>query len=118
DCGRAVNPMIVEGQAFGGAAQGIGTALYEESEFDENGQPLASTLADYLMPGPTEVPDFQFEHMEIPSPHSEFGVKGIGESGAIAPPAAIANAINDAIGRFGAEVSETPVNPRRLLTAI
>lgn len=118
DCGRAVNPMIVEGQAYGGAAQGIGTALYEESEFDENGQPLTSTLADYLMPGPTELPDFQFAHMETPSPHSEFGVKGIGESGAIAPPAAIANAINDAIGRLGAEVSETPVNPRRLLSAI
>ena len=118
DGGRLVNPMIVDGQIRGGAAQGIGTALYEEMPFDAAGQPLASTLADYLIPGPTEVPDLRIEHMETPSPYTEFGVKGIGEGGAIAPPAAIANAVNDALRPLGAEISESPITPRRLLAAI
>lgn len=118
DGGRLVNPMIVDGQIRGGAAQGIGTALYEEMPFDAAGQPLASTLADYLIPGPTEVPAFRIEHMETPSPYTEFGVKGIGEGGAIAPPAAIANAVNDALKTLGAEVTQSPITPRRLLAAI
>ncbi len=82
------------------------------------GQPLASTLADYLIPGATEVPAFRIEHMETPSPYTEFGVKGIGEGGAIAPPAAIANAVNDALKPLGAEVTQSPITPRRLLAAI
>ena len=86
--------------------------------FDGAGQPLASTLADYLIPGPTEVPDLRIEHMETPSPYTEFGVKGIGEGGAIAPPAAIANAVNDALKTLGAEVTQSPITPRRLLAAI
>jgi len=118
DGGVLVNPMIVDGQVFGGTAQGIGTALYEEMPFDENGQPLASTLADYLLPGPTEVPAIRIEHMETPSPYTEFGVKGIGEGGAIGPPAAILNAINDALRPLGAEVTDCPVTPRRLAGAI
>ena len=118
DCGTRVNPMIVEGQTIGGAAQGIGTALWEEVSFDAQGQPLASTLADYLMPGATEVPNFRIEHMESPSPFTAFGIKGIGEGGAIAPPAAIANAINDALRDTGAEVLETPMTPRRVWEAI
>ena len=118
DGGRLVNPMIVDGQIRGGAAQGIGTALYEEMPFDAAGQPLASTLADYLIPGPTEMPDLRIEHMETPSPYTEFGVKGIGEGGAIAPPAAIANAVNDALKTLGAEVTQSPITPRRLLAAI
>jgi carbon-monoxide dehydrogenase large subunit len=118
DGGTMINPMVVDGQVFGGAAQGIGTALYEEMPFDSVGQPLASTLADYLLPGPTEIPAFRIEHMETPSPNTEFGVKGIGESGAIGPPAAIANAINDALAPIGVEVLETPVTPRRILAAI
>ena len=118
DGGRLVNPMIVDGQVRGGVAQGIGTALYEEMPFDAAGQPLASTLADYLIPGPTEVPDLRIEHMETPSPYTEFGVKGIGEGGAIAPPAAIANAVNDALKTLGAEVTQSPITPRRLLAAI
>lgn len=118
DAGTMINPTVVEGQVYGGAAQGIGTALYEEMPFDREGQPLASTLADYLLPGPTEVPHFRLEHMHTSSPHTEFGVKGIGEGGAIAPPAAIANAINDALKGLGAEVLESPVTPRRLLAAI
>src|SRR5262249_33794712 len=78
DCGTVVNPMVVEGQTLGGAAQGIGTALYEESPFDPNGQPLASTFADYLLPGPTEIPAIRIHHMETPSPYTEFGIKGHG----------------------------------------
>ena len=119
DGGKLVNPMVVDGQICGGVAQGIGTALYEEMPFDASGQPLASTLADYLLPGATEVPALRIEHMEIPSPYTEFGVKGLGEGGAIAPPATITNAINDALRPLGAaEILHSPATPRRILEAI
>ena len=118
DGGVLVNPMIVDGQILGGAAQGIGTALYEEMKYDSRGQPLASTFADYILPGPTEVPDIRISHMETPSPYSRFGQKGIGEGGAIAPPAAITNAINDALKEFGAELLVSPVTPRRIVEAV
>jgi carbon-monoxide dehydrogenase large subunit len=118
DCGTLVNPMVVEGQSLGGIAQGIGTAFYEESPFDANGQPLASTFADYLLPGPTEIPAIRIFHMETPSPYTEFGIKGMGEGGAIAPPAVLFNAVNDALRPLGVEVTETPLTPRRLLEAI
>ena len=118
DGGKLVNPMIVEGQIFGGLAQGIGTAIYEEMPFDAAGQPLASTLADYLLPGPTEVPAPRVEHMETLAPHTEFGVKGIGEGGAIAPPAAVTNAVNDALRSLGAEMLISPITPRRILETI
>ncbi|MGE0612969.1 MAG: xanthine dehydrogenase family protein molybdopterin-binding subunit, partial [Hyphomicrobiales bacterium] len=118
DGGVLVNPMIVDGQIYGGAAQGIGTALYEEMPYDADGQPLASTLSDYLLPGPTEVPSMRLFHMETPAPYTRFGVKGIGEGGAIAPPAAITNAINDALRPLGAELGISPVTPRRVVEAI
>lgn len=118
DCGTIVNPMIVEAQVVGGVAQGLGTALYEEIPYDENGQPLASTFLDYRIPGPTEVPDVRVLHMETPSPHTRFGIKGMGEGGAIAPPAAVVNAINDALRPLGAEINVTPVTPERVLEAI
>lgn len=118
DGGTLVNPLIVDGQIIGGVAQGIGTALYEESPYSEDGQPLASTFVDYIIPGPCEVPDIRIFHMETPSPFTAHGIKGIGEGGAIAPPAAIANAINDALRPLGAEVATTPVTPHRLLAAI
>ena len=119
DCGVLVNPMVVEGQTIGGVAQGIGTALYEEMRYDELAQPLASTLADYVMPGATEVPNIRMDHFETPSPHTEFGAKGMGEGGAIAPPAAIFGAVNDALRRVGAtELARTPVTPRRVLEAL
>ena len=79
---------------------------------------MASTLADYMLPGPTEIPTPRILHMETPSPYTEFGQKGIGEGGAIAPPAAIVNAINDALQDLGVEITESPVSPRRLLAAI
>ncbi len=118
DGGRLVNPLIVDGQVLGGLAQGIGTALYEEMPFDAEGQPLAATLADYLLPGSTDVPDVRIEHMETLSPWTTFGQKGIGESGAIGPPAAIVNAINDALAPLGAEVMDLPASPSRVLAAI
>ena len=118
DGGVLLNPMIVDGQLLGGLAQGIGTALYEEMPFDDQAQPLASTLADYIMPGAGEVPNVKIIHMETPSPHSLFGQKGIGEGGAIAPPAAIVNAINDALAPLGAELTECPASPARVLAAL
>jgi aerobic carbon-monoxide dehydrogenase large subunit len=118
DCGTMVNPMVVAGQCFGGAAQGIGTALFEESPYDDQGQPLASTFADYVMPGPTEIPSFRLEHMITPSPHTEHGIKGMGEGGTIPTPALIGNAINDALRGLGAEINQTPITPRRILAAI
>ncbi|UFZ07160.1 xanthine dehydrogenase family protein molybdopterin-binding subunit [Bradyrhizobium ontarionense] len=118
DGGVLVNPMIVDGQILGGLAQGIGTALYEEMPFDDAAQPLATTLADYLLPGPTEVPEPRLIHMETPSPYTMFGVKGIGEGGAIAPPAAIANAVNDALRPLGAELMQSPLSPRRIVAAV
>ena len=79
---------------------------------------MASTFADYLLPGPTEVPAMRIIHMETPSPYTKFGIKGMGEGGAIAPPAVIFNAVNDALRPLGVEVSETPLTPRRLLAAL
>ena len=118
DCGTIVNPMIVEAQVVGGVAQGLGTALYEEIPYDENGQPLASTFLDYLIPGFAEVPDVKVLHMETPSPHTRFGIKGMGEGGAIAPPAAVLNAVNDALSPLRALVDRTPVTPDSVLAAI
>ena len=118
DCGRMVNPMIVEGQTYGGAAQGVGTALFEESPYDEAGQPLASTLVDYLLPGPAELPRFRIRHTETLSPHTAHGIKGVGEGGAIAPAGAIVNAINDALSPLGALLSDIPASPERVLAAV
>jgi len=118
DGGVLLNPMIVDGQIWGGLAQGIGTALYEEMRYDESGQPLGSTLSDYLLPGPTEVPEARILHMETPSPYTRFGQKGIGEGGAIAPPAALTNAINDALKTFNVELLVSPITPRRIVEAL
>jgi carbon-monoxide dehydrogenase large subunit len=118
DCGTVVNPLIVDGQIVGGIAQGIGTALYEEIPFSESGQPLATTLGDYLLPGAPEIPAIRIGHMSTPTPHTEYGMKGMGEGGAISPPAAIANAVRDALLALGAEVNETPLTPRRVRAAI
>ncbi len=118
DGGVLVNPMIVDGQIVGGVAQGIGTALYEEMPFDSNAQPLASTLADYMLPGATEVPVLRIDHMQTPSPYTTFGQKGLGEGGAIGPPAAIANAVNDALRFLDVRVDSLPITPAKILTAI
>jgi carbon-monoxide dehydrogenase large subunit len=118
DCGTMVNPMLVAGQIRGGVVQGIGTALYEEIPYDDAGQPLAGTLADYLLPGAAEMPAIKIGHLHTPTPHTEYGMKGMGEGGAVAPPAAIANAVRDALSALGAEINETPITPRRVIAAI
>ena len=118
DGGVLVNPLIVDGQIWGGLAQGVGTALYEEMLFDAAGQPLGSTFADYLLPGAPEAPAARIVHMETASPYSQSGAKGVGEGGAIAPPAAIANAINDALRPLGAELRHSPITPRRIVEAV
>lgn len=118
DGGTLINPMVADGQIYGGTAQGIGSALYEETPFDENGQPLASTFADYIVPGANEIPPIRIEHLHTPSPNTRFGQKGIGEGGAVPPPAAIGNAINDALKGLRAEVTATPFSPSRVLEAI
>jgi len=118
DGGTLVNPMIVDGQIHGGTAQGIGTCLYEATPFDKQGQPLASTMIDYILPGATEVPDIRVLHMETPSPYTEFGIKGLGEGGAVGPPAAIVSAINDALRPLNVEVHDLPVTPEMILAAI
>ncbi len=118
DGGTMINPMIVDGQIRGGVAQGIGTALYEETPFDSRGQPLAGTLGEYLLPGSTSVPRLRIEHMETPSPHTESGAKGIGEGGAVGPPAAIVSAVNDALRPLGVELHDLPLTPQRLFAAI
>ena len=96
DCGTMINPMIVDGQILGGIAQGIGTALYEEIPFDEQGQPLATTFGDYMVPCAPEIPMIRIAHAVSPARATEYGVKGLGEGGAIAPPATIGNALADA----------------------
>jgi carbon-monoxide dehydrogenase large subunit len=118
DCGTMVNPMIVEGQIRGGVVQGIGTALYEEIPYDAQGQPLAVTFADYLLPGAAELPAIKIGHMHTPATATEYGMKGMGEGGAVAPPAAIANAVRDALALLGAEVNETPLTPTRVMAAL
>ena len=118
DCGTMINPMIVDGQVQGGIAQGIGTALYEEIPFDETGQPLATTFADYMVPCAPEIPDVRLAHLVTPALATEYGVKGLGEGGAIAPPAVIANAVADAFRDLGATFNATPLTPRRVSEAV
>ena len=118
DAGVMINPMVVDGQVIGGTVQGIGTALFEEMPFNADGQPLATTLSAYHLPVAADLPEIRIEHLETPSPLSRFGQKGIGESGAIGPPAAIANAVNDALRPLGARVAEIPLTPERVLRAL
>ncbi len=118
DCGKVINPLIVEGQVHGGVAQGVGGALYEEMVYDEQGQLLTGSLMDYLIPTAMEVPPLETVHLEFPSPRNPLGMKGLGEGGAISPPAAIANAIEDALEPFGVRITATPVSPARLLALI
>jgi carbon-monoxide dehydrogenase large subunit len=118
DCGTMVNPMLVEGQIHGGVVQGIGTALHEEILYDASGQPLAASFLDYHIPRAQELPAIRIGHLHTPSTVTEYGMKGMGEGGAVAPPAAIANAVRDALGPLGAEINETPLTPHRVLAAM
>jgi aerobic carbon-monoxide dehydrogenase large subunit len=117
DCGVVVNPMLVEGQIMGGAVQGLGGILFEGIAYDATGQLLTGSMMDYALPTAGDVPAFQILHQHSPSPLNPLGVKGVGEGGAVAPPAAIANAVCDALARFGVEVNATPINPEQLVRA-
>lgn len=114
DCGRIINPLIVDGQVRGGVAQGVGAALLEEVVYDEAGQLLTGTLMDYLVPSASEVPAMEVRHLETPSPTTLGGFRGMGEGGTIGAPAAIANAVTDALAPLGLEVNELPITPDRL----
>ena len=118
DCGRLVNPMIVDGQVQGGVAQGIGAALYEEVVYDEQGQIQTASLVDYLVPSACEIPSMKSVHLESYSPTTLGGFRGMGEGGTIGAPAAIANAVADALSPLGIEINELPVTPERLFRLI
>ena len=118
DAGRIVNPMIADGQVHGGVAQGIGNALLEEIIYDEGGGILTANLADYMPPTAHEMPHIELHHLETPSTQSITKAKGLGEGGAIGAPAAILNAINDALTPFGVEIDTIPATPQRIRAAI
>jgi aerobic carbon-monoxide dehydrogenase large subunit len=118
DAGRRVNPMIVEGQVHGGIAHGIGNAMFEWMGYDAAGQPVTTTLADYLLPTATEVPNLETLYKESPSPHNPLGVKGVGEVGVIPAAAAIISAIEDALSPFGVRIAQMPIAPSKLVELI
>lgn len=118
DCGRMLNPLLVAEQIRGGVVQGLGGALYEELVYDAEGRLQTGTLADYLAPMAGEMPDIEVEHVETPSTTSELGAKGAGEAGTAGVMGAVLNAINDALAPLGAEVTETPATPTRILRAL
>jgi carbon-monoxide dehydrogenase large subunit len=115
DCGTMLNPMIVDGQAHGGIAQGIGAAFMEEFAYDaDTGQPLATTMFEYLLPSIKNVPEIEMEHTETPSPFTATGAKGVGEGGMIDAPASLASAVNDALEPLGVTVDAIPMTPDRI----
>jgi carbon-monoxide dehydrogenase large subunit len=118
DCGKLVNPLIVDGQVHGGVAQGIGAALYEEVVYDAEGQIMTASLVDYLVPSASEIPSMQVVHLDSASPTTLGGFRGMGEGGTIGAPAAIANAIADALLPLGVMIDELPVTPERLFRLV
>lgn len=115
DCGRLINPLIVDGQIRGGVVHGIGNALYERMRHDEAGQPLTTTYGDYLLPAAFEMPDIEICHIETPSPHNPIGVKGAGEGGTIPAAACVISAIEDALGPAAPLLTMHPVSPEQIL---
>ena len=115
DCGRVINPVIVEGQIHGAVAQGIGEALLESVLYDDDGQLLTATLMDYALPRADDLPLFEIGHLETPSPLTPGGVKGMGEGGTIGAPATIANAVADAVRHLGVQITRLPIRPESLL---
>jgi len=118
DCGRVINPLLVEEQLRGGIVQGLGGALYEHCVYDGEGNLLTTTMADYLVPMAAEMPDIHIGHVETPTKESLLGAKGAGEAGTAGAPAALMNAINDALSPLGAVVTEMPFTPARILRAL
>jgi 2-furoyl-CoA dehydrogenase large subunit len=118
DCGTVINPKIVRGMTMGGIAHGIGAALYEEFAYSVDGQLMAQSFMDYLLPSSHEIPPVEIVHHETPSPHTVFGQKGSGESGYLGAPAAIAGAVNDAVAPLGIAVDSLPIKMTRLADLI
>ena len=118
DCGRILNPMLVEGQVHGGLAQGIAQALFEEVRFDELGNPMSGTLTTYAMPSAAEFPWFETAHTETPTPTNPLGAKGVGESACIGSTPAVQNAAVDALRHFGVRHLDLPLSPERVFEAI
>ena len=114
DCGKLINPMLVEGQVQGGVAQGIGNAWFEKLVYDDNGQLMNASFADYLIPTSLDVPDVIMSHRETPAPMNTLGLKGVGEAGCIPTGAAFAQALEDALSDYDFEVTEIPLSPNQL----
>jgi aerobic carbon-monoxide dehydrogenase large subunit len=118
DVGNVINPMIVDGQIQGGVAQGIAQALFEEAVYDEDGNLLTSSMTSYLVPSAAELPSFELDRTETPSPTNPLGVKGVGETGTIASPAAVMNAVADALAPYGVTDIDMPATPERVWRAL
>jgi carbon-monoxide dehydrogenase large subunit len=118
DCGRVINPLVVDGQVVGGVAHAIGNALMERIVFDGEAQPLTTNFGEYLLPLATDVPRVEIIHLETPSPLNPLGIKGAGEGGTIPTIAAILNAVNNALAPLGAVLREVPILPHRVLEAV
>ena len=114
DCGRELNPLIVEGMVHGSTVHGLGAALLEEFRYDASGQLLTATFMDYLKPTALDVPDIEVDRLEHPSPFTPLGAKGVGEGGAIPAPAAVASAVEDALAALGVTVRSLPITPERV----
>jgi carbon-monoxide dehydrogenase large subunit len=118
DVGTVINPMIVDGQVHGGIVQGVAQALWEEAVYDENGQLLNSSMLNYLVPSAAELPSFELDRTETPSPTNPLGVKGVGETGTIASTPAVVNAVLDALEPYGVTDIDMPTSPERVWRAI
>jgi carbon-monoxide dehydrogenase large subunit len=118
DCGRIINPLLVDEQVRGGVVHGLGDALFEHCVYDEQGQLLTTTMMDYLVPMAGEVPDIWVGHVETPTGYSEGGFKGAGEGGVAGAPGAVLNAVNDALTPFTARVTQVPITPDVILRAL
>ncbi|MFW6089573.1 MAG: xanthine dehydrogenase family protein molybdopterin-binding subunit, partial [Gemmatimonadota bacterium] len=118
DVGNVINPMIVDGQLHGGIAHGIGQALYEEAIYDDGGQLVTGALTDYAVPRAHMIPDMELDRTVTPCPHNPLGVKGVGEAGTIASPAAVVNAVVDALAPWGITHLDMPLTPEKVWRAI
>src|SRR5262249_12887128 len=118
DCGRVINPLLVDEQIRGGIVQGIGAALYEECIYGDSGQLMNGSLADYLVPMAAEMPDIRVAHVETPTGVTELGARGVGEAGTVGAAAATWTAVNDALSPLGATVTAQPITPEHVLERI
>ena len=118
DCGNAINPLLIDGQVHGGIVHAIGQALYERVQYDEDGQLVTGTFVDYALPTAAELPSFETDRTETPSPVNSLGAKGVGEAGTIAASAAVTNAVIDALRPLGVDYINMPLSPMRVWEAI